>query len=312
MSDRTSEDTSRDRATLRLLDRLARQADTAADAAETADPAAEIDALLAELGVEEAERLKADLEVLGLLPWSHETVVPAPEVKDRILAGIASADVEATGARSSGGPAPTAEDAEGARLLTYPPPADHSGPTRWLMPLAASAILAMAAVTGWLVVRVERQHAEIVQLSEDLSRAREATAALASSEGLLRDLKARLAMATRPGAQYCALKAPEGAPAPGAHATLVMHAADSNWFLRAEGLEPCDQGRRYVIWFVTDEGKVPAAIFQVKAGGAPVEVLGSGRPAGIGAVMITLEADETPNEPTGEPVLYGDERMQLL
>ncbi len=70
-------------------------------------------------------------------------------------------------------------------------------------------------------------------------------------------------------------------------------------------------GRILIGSFATDNGDVPGPIFEVKAN-EPIELTVSGRPEKINAIMITLEDEPVPPEPSTAPLLYGDERMQLL
>ena len=90
-----------------------------------------------------------------------------------------------------------------------------------------------------------------------------------------------------------------------------MHPVQNQLFLRIEGLEPCPRGRKYTVWFATENGEVPGPIFAVKAGEA-VELSVSGHPDKIDAIMITMEEEPVPRERATEPLLFGDEKMQLL
>ncbi|MCP4201962.1 MAG: anti-sigma factor [bacterium] len=242
------------------------------------------------------------VEVLGLLPRALPEVPPSAEVKDRILAAVereAAADRE----RAASPRATTSIPARTAGSVASRP--------NWLLPLAASIAVAMMAVTGWLVIQVRDQQFQIAELSNELERAQSVTAALATSQGMLAEVRSRLALVTAPGAEFCALSPPEGSPATAARGMVVMHPVKDEWFLRIEGLGPCPRGRKYTVWFVTESGETPGPVFAVKANEA-IELTVSGRPEGIEAIMITLEDDPVPEAPSMAPLLFGDERMQLL
>jgi len=241
----------------------------------------------------ESGLLREYVEVLGLLPRALAEVRPRAEVKERILEAIGHGAAPLH--RPTGSPAAL-------------PRADWR---KWLLPLAASIAVATLAVTGWLVIQVQDQRVRIAELSEELGNTRSLTAELAMSQGMLAEVRSRLAMVTAQGSQFCALRPPAGSPASGARGVVVMQAARNEWFLRIEGLEPCPQGRKYSVWFATEDGAVAGPIFAVKAGEA-IELTVSGRPDKINAIMITLESEPAPSAPSMEPLLFGDERMQLL
>lgn len=248
----------------------------------------------------EVSRMRREyLELLGLVPYALEPRSPSPELRSRILGAAGAGSGEMTDA------AP-AEVVAIAESPARPPSA------RWLLPMAASIALVLMAVTGWLVIQVSRQQARIVELSAQLDSARADEAELATSRGMLAEMRSRLELVTAPGAQYCALRPPKGSEAEGAIGMVVMHPVNEEWFLRIEGLKPCSQGRKYVLWFSTEDGTRPGPIFGVKKPGDSIELTVSGRPPKIDAIMITLESDPMPDEPSMEPLLFGDERMQVL
>lgn len=252
----------------------------------------------------ESELGREYVEVLGLLPEALAEVPPRAEVKERILEAVGAGATDTDrfeGERVA---------AEGPRLGPRPARSVTSWP-RWTLPVAASITLAMMAVTGWLVIQVQNQRVQIAELSIDLEDARAVTAGVATSRGMLAEVRSRLALVTAPGAEFCTLSPPEGSPATGARGVVVMHPVKKEWFLRIEGLGPCPRGRKYTVWFATEGGEVPGPIFAAKAGEA-VELTVSGRPEKINAIMITLEDEPVPLAPSTAPILFGDERMQLL
>ena len=253
------------------------------------------------------DKLRRDyLEVLGTLPSTQPSVVPPADLKHRVMKiATGSEDTSAAGLDAFG-----PSSSFGRALPTEP------APHRWWLPLAASIAFGVMIVTGWLVIRVQEQQGQIVELSAALEEARVKTATLLQSQGDALELRSRLSLVTSPGSEFCALRPTESALASGqgakARGTVVMHPADEDWFLRVEGLAPCPEGRKYALWFVTGERVVAGPVFDVKTPQEPVEIAGGERPDGITAIMITLESDSAPTAPSTEPVLYGDERMQVL
>lgn len=239
------------------------------------------------------------LELLGMLPEAIPAPVPPARGLERLMAGAIGTD-ESSVRRPAG-----ARDAR-----------------RWLLPLAATLLFATTMVTGWLVFQVREQKVRIADLSEALDQARIETGVLAESRRQVSELRSWLSLVTAPGSEFCPLRPPADPNAPAsptgqlaqvaARGTVVMHPERSDWFLRVEGLAPCPQGRKYSLWFATESGMVRGPLFEVKGPAEPLELSGAERPDGISAIMITLEGDPAPTLPTGEPVLYGDERMQVL
>ena len=268
----------------------------------------------------EAARLRREYrEVLGLLPYGLEPGSPSPQSKARILESIELESIETPAGTERDREAAAARDAVSGNRpdggATPGPVAIRStepGGRRWLLPLAASVAFAMMAVTGWLVLQVRGQQTQIELLSAQLEEARSTATQQALAQGMLAEVRSRLELVTAPGAEYCALRPPEGSQAQGAVGMVVMHPVRDEWFLRIDGLKPCSKGRKYVLWFATENGAQPGPIFGVKSPGESIELTVSGRPPKIDAIMITLEADPMPEAPSMEPLLFGDERMQLL
>lgn len=236
------------------------------------------------------------VELFGMLPRSLPGIAPGAAVRGKVLERIAR-----EGSGDGSAPVPPAPPAE-ARA--------RSG-GRWLLPLAASLVTAMIAVTGWLVLEVRDQRALIAELSQQLEQSGALSEALVASRDELARVRSRLAMATTRGAEFCALSPPEGSPAGGARGVVVMHPAREEWFLRIEGLAPCPAGRKYIVWFATPGGRVPGPAFAATEGEA-VEMTITDHPEEIRAIMITLEPEPAPEAPSTEPLLFGNERVQLL
>jgi hypothetical protein len=235
------------------------------------------------------------LEALALLPYELETGSPSPGLKARIL-----------------------EELSGSKQLTLANRLQdeqvRAAPTsaRWLMPLAATLAFVLVGVTGWQIWRVEKQAETIARLSLELEQARSTTAELAAARGQLVETRARLEMMTASTAEYCALRPTKSCPNREARGTLVMQRGKSDWFLRVEGLGPCEKGRQYKLWFVTESASVLGASFAVEGPHDLVELRATGAPAGIKAVMITLEEPGVESAPEAPALLYGDQRMRIL
>jgi hypothetical protein len=244
------------------------------------------------------------LEVLGLLPQALAEVPPRTEVKARILDAVRVGEIEARQVESE-------QVMDGPRPLVPQVARSTTGWPTWTLPLAASIALAMMAVTGWLVIQVQSQRIQIAALSSDLEAARSVVGGMATSQGMLAEVRSRLALVTAPGAEFCTLSPPPGSSAKGARGVVVMNPVQDEWFLRIEGLGRCPQGRKYTVWFATEGGDVPGPIFAVESD-EPVELTVSGRPEKIKAIMITLESEPVPQAPSTAPLLFGDQRMQLL
>ena len=246
-------------------------------------------------GREFVGRQRVWVEALALLPYELEAVSPSSELKARILEGATGQSQPAPARRS---------EKEYARST--------AGSSRWLLPLAATLAFVLVGVTGWQVWRVDRQAETIERLSLELAQARLESAELALAREQVTEAHARLEMMTASTAEYCALRPTRSCPNQAARGTLVMRSDKSDWFLRVEGLGPCEEGRQYKLWFVTDSQPVLGASFAVEGPHDLVEIRATGAPAGVTAVMITLEEPEVEAAPEAEVLLYGDQRMRIL
>ena len=233
--------------------------------------------------------------LLSLLPYALESVSVSPELKETVLA---QAQLRPPSKRAEEAPAQV------HRMSPSPP--------GWLMPLAATLAIVLVTVTGWQIWRVEQQSRTIAWLSVELEQARMDAAELAMARQELAETQARLQMMTASTAEFCALRPTESCPNQQARGTLVMRRDQSDWFLRVEGLGPCEKGRQYKLWFVTDSKPVLGASFAVKGSHELVEIRATGAPAGVTAVMITLEEPEVEAAPEAPVLLFGDQTMRIL
>ena len=101
-------------------------------------------------------------------------------------------------------------------------------------------------------------------------------------------------------------------PQPQAGGALYVTADHKRWYLKIDGLDGSPEGRAYQLWFITEGGgPVSAGTFHAKPG-VRLERISDEVPAGMIAVKVTLEPVGGSPEPTGPPVLYGDEVMRIL
>jgi hypothetical protein len=252
-------------------------------------------------------------ELLGLVAYELDERPPAPGVRARVLAA-ARGEAEHR-ARVTAFPrrVPAAADEPGART---PLP-------RWL--LATAAALALAAVglgiaTGVLAGRVDDQRTDLVRLADELEASRRRAELLAVAQGALErrslGLATQLALVANPGVEVCPL-GPVGADPlhPQARGLLFLSMADHQWFVRVANLEPAPPGRVYRLWFLTaDGGAMPGGALQP---GPDAGISLGGRrlpdPTVMTGVAITLERQgEDPHRPTGETILFGDEKMTII
>ncbi len=280
------EKTSEERAILELMERLG------PDLAEAPGPGEEA------AGTPDEVR-RSYLETLGALGAAGPRVTPPAQIKERLMAQVRG---------ESGTLKPPATVLAVARIAAL------ERRSRWMVRIAAALAIALLGLAAWQFRRLENQRHTIANLEAQLDSLRVEQVELASARGLLTDLRQRLTMVTTTGAEFCLLKPYGAQPShPGARGTLVVSSDRSGWYLRVAGLEPCAGGRIYHLWFVTDGGTLRAATFDGMPSGAEMELSeGDAVPVELRAVKVTLESGPDSPGPTGEPILYADEAMQLL
>ena len=264
--------------------------------------------LLDELTDEEERRVCREyLETIGLLAYETEPMPLGPEVKERLMAALGSAQKAS----------PTA--AERATVASFPSSEQRSRePQRgsrwhdWALPVAAALVFALLGLSGFQYVQLEKQRQTIDRLAGQLDQVQQQTARLAEYQGRLESVDSRLALVTSSGVEVCTLK-PVGDPAPAESRGVLFVASDhQRWYLQIDGLLPCPQGRSYQVWFINTDGEpISGGTFDPKVG-VRVELSSETMPAGTVAVSITLEPAGGSPEPSGPAVLYGDEAMRIL
>lgn len=247
--------------------------------------------LLDRLGPESAASERADLEVLGALPYALDELEAAAGVKSRLMDRVSG----------SGG-------ATGRRVR-------RGRRGRWQLPLAAALAIALLGVAGLQFRQLEGQRRTIDDLAARLERVERKGAELAQVRRLLAEKGSHIRMMTSRGAEFCLLKPVGKLPRyPGATATMVISADRRQWFLAAEGLAPCDRGVCYRLWFITEAEPIHAASFDARGEEQRIELSGSheGVPAGVRAITITRDAEPEREPGPPETVLLADQAMTLL
>jgi len=120
----------------------------------------------------------------------------------------------------------------------------------------------------------------------------------------------KLELVSQRGVGICALR-PTLAGANGAEGPygLLFVAADhQHWYVRVEGLEVASD-RYYRVWFETEDGALVAAGNLI---GSELELSAPTMPEGTRAVHVSLEREPSPEVPSGEIVLFGDDMIEVL
>jgi len=263
-------------------------------------------------------------EVLGLLPFELEPEAPRSEVKARLLAA----------ARGEAAPAvpPAASEAMDEtqevdpRPAPLPPPVQTSRPVLsrerpsaprvamvsrrrsvWPALLAASLILALGGLSGWLFLRQTRMEETIARLESDLAAERrergQSESAMTGMRSAMERMRVNFAMVTAPAVKVSPLRPVDGqSPARG---TLFVAADDQHWYLAVHGLPPAAPDRDYQLWWVADEGRMVSGGTFDPTPGEKVEMFSETMPERTQDVVITLEPEGGVEAPTGPEILRG-------
>ena len=247
-----------------------------------------------------AVALRSSLEVIGLLPYELDPMASSPSAKERLMVSLSGEGTSRQAVEEGQFAAPAART--GA-----------SDWTRWALPLAAGLVLALLGLSGWQRLHMERQRGEIAQLSGHLREVNLESGELARYRQELVEAQAKLSVLAASGVEVCSLHPMEDrlAAAPPT-ATLFVAPDHQHWYLRVDGLEPSPKDRAYQLWFITDEGsQVSAGTFDSRLG-SRTELTSATMPGGTVAVSVTVEPLGGSPEPSGPPLLYGDEVMRIL
>jgi hypothetical protein len=179
------------------------------------------------------------------------------------------------------------------------------------MALAASLILALGGLCGWLFLRQTQMEETIASLERALAERQQGEQQeLAEMRAAMEQMRERFTLVTTPAVTVSPLR-PVGEQTQ-ARGILYVAADHQHWYLAVHDLPPAEPGRDYQLWWVTDQGNVPAMIFEARAG-EKVELASETMPANTRDVMITLEPDggARSNVPAGPEILRAAGVYQL-
>ncbi len=259
----------------------------------------EVDGWAGLSAAERAEIERLDAEVFGALVEGLDPVEPSAGLRQRVLDAAAPADVVPFAASQR--------------------PATTTAASRWPLQLAAALALAAFGVAWWFSGTVRDQRGQLAELELKVEALGVESAALASLREDLAAARENLQLVGGKGVEVCPLR-PQTASAAastgqaieleGAHGLLFVAEDHQHWYLRTGGLEPRD-GEWYRVWFIVSDGSaVPAG--NLLAGeldlGSPT------MPEDTRAVLVTLESEPEPEEPSERQVLYGvgEEMIRLI
>ena len=248
----------------------------------------------------DAER-RAYLEVIGLIPYGLGDAPSTERVKEQLMSEVRASEVERA--------APVAAIAAQSELEGRPP----ARRPRWLLPLAASLLIALSAYSTWQHRELAGQRETIDSLAAELDDLESSGLNLAGMRDQLSMSRSRVVMATSRGAEICMLRpAGDDPPQPRAGGALVIAADRGRWYIRIHGLDPCPDGCSYRLWFITEGGVIPSVEFDMDPARADFEFSSTEVPQDLRAVSVTIEAVEGAEEPSGRQVLIADRAMRLL
>lgn len=231
------------------------------------------------------------VELWGSLPLALEPLSPLPGAKERVLA-----------AARDGHPAVGTQEATAARRRISP-----------LLAAAAALIVALLGLVAWQQARLEDQSRLIGRLAGDLAASGNVAVRLGQAQAQLGEERARVAMVTSPGAEFCRLKPAAESPDTASASGMVVVSPDRQSSLfRVAGLEPHTGGRVYRVWFHTPERVVPGPVLEVRSVDRPTALRAGAVPEGVVEISVTLEHAEQLEAPEGPRLLYADEAMRIF
>ena len=267
-------------------------------------------------------------EVLGLLPTELEPVAPRPEGRARLLAAVsaeatprettpttvqepATREIEPRPAAPAPRPEPVARPASISKEMPAapaPPPrvAMVAPPPRrsWPLALAASLVLVLGGLCGWLLQQRSAQQVTIETLRAELDgerrRAEQAVAEMNQVKQRMERMRTNFSLVTAPAVTVSPLR-PVGEPSR-AKGMLFVAPDHQHWYLAVHDLPPAAPGRDYQLWWVADGGIFSGGTFDTRTG-EKMELSSETMPANTRDVMITLEAEGGAQAPTGTQVL---------
>lgn len=257
-----------------------------------------------DLGGAERQLWREYRELAGLLPYALEPQVPRAGLKEEILA---RARAETAGEEARG-----VDEAQRVTASSPAPqrrrPARDRG-LRLMAAVLAVATLGLAVFSGWLLRDHQLQLEQIARLEAALVESARSDRGAVTRGVALDDLATLMASA---GSRICPLRPWGDTPVqPVARGAVYFHPENKRWLLTAKGLEPCEQGSRYVVWFLVDGEAVAAGSFAAD-GVDPIIFSADAMPEGMDAVLLTQESEPEVTRPTGPTILYGSESREML
>lgn len=215
------------------------------------------------------------------LAYVATPIEPAPQLREKILQRVRSADRPPSSERSN--------------VLSFSQPAMPARPRLPLFAAIAASIIFLAISTGLIVLwRMNREgQRELVRLSEKLRL---------SEQELARENKI-VQVLTAPGTRSSELAGTKDAP--NAHAVLAVDRQSGRATLLARGLPPAPSGKAYQLWFITgSEPPVPGKVFTTDAAGTALfEDQLPARAINASVFAVTLETQSGVPAPTGSMYL---------
>lgn len=266
----------------------------------------------AAVAAEICDGVRGLLDGWAALPIALEPSSPSAATRERLLA-----HVRAEGAQRapqpldpSATPTPARAPGRGEGRRGARPASRFDRASPWLLPLAATLVVALLAVSAGLWARLDEQNRRMARLTQ---RVEELSAAPATStvQARLDAMEEHLRVVSTPGVEVCPLRLRAAEVTHSAARGILYVAPDhQHWYLALSGLRPAPEGRSYHLWFFVDGRPVSAGAFEARSG--EIIRLGSDTmPEGTQAVGITLEPRKEMERPSGEPILFGDEVMRV-
>jgi hypothetical protein len=174
----------------------------------------------------------------------------------------------------------------------------------WPLALAASLVLVLGGLCGWLLQQRAAQEVTIESLRAELDgerrKAEQAAAEAAQASQGMERMRANFALVTAPAVTVSPLH-PVGEPSR-ARGMLFVAPDHQHWYMAVHDLPPAAPGRDYQLWWVADGGTFSGGTFDTRPG-ETMELSSETMPANTRDVLITLEAEGGAPAPTGPQVL---------
>lgn len=208
--------------------------------------------------------VRDDLDAASRLAAVAPPVTPPPFIRDALLARIADDSTPDAAARPGGA-------ADAPELDATPPPASASRrPRRWFA-LAASVVLLVAIGFGAVSLGQQLNPPPAVVALEEIQQAPDAASASVELDG-------------------------------GGEATAHWSGELGKAVLVSDGLPSLASDQSYELWFVRDEGPVPAGVFAVDDGEATALLTAEMHAGDVIAVTVEPAGGSPTGKPSGDPI----------